>query len=85
MRIAAYILLAGAVQSFEGELGTKVFKMGVVKRQGMVLLIAQYVVLDTWRGDYISYSRITTTFPEVCSVIGVHLDRPMLENSDSIC
>lgn len=65
--------------------GNQEFQDGSCKRQGMLALIAHYAVLYTWRGDYTSCSRITTTFPEVCSVIGMHLDRPMLENSYSVC
>lgn len=45
--IAAYVRLVGAVQSFKGDMGTKDFKIGVAVRQGMVPLIAYYVVCDT--------------------------------------
>lgn len=65
---AAYILLVGAVQSFEGDLGTKDFKMGAVIREGMVPPHCTLCGLWYLRGDYTSCSRITATFPEVWSV-----------------
>lgn len=44
MRTAAYILVVGAVQSFEGDLGTKGFEVRAVVREGMAPLIAHCVV-----------------------------------------
>lgn len=47
MCIAAYIWLVGAVQSLEGDLGTKDSKIIIVVRQGMAPLAARLVVFDT--------------------------------------
>lgn len=40
MRTAAYILVVGAVQSFEGDLGTEGFEVRAVIREGMAPLIS---------------------------------------------
>lgn len=83
MRIAAYIWLVGAVQSFKGDLGTKDFKTGVVVRQGTAPLIAHYVVFDT-RGVTIQAApELLLLSQRHVEFVGVHLDRPMLENSYS--
>lgn len=84
MRIAAYIWLVGAVRSLEGDLGTKDFKTGVV-RQRMAPLIAHYVVFDT-RGGIIQAAPELLLLSQRCVVfVGVHLDRPMLENGYFNC
>lgn len=80
MRLAAYIWLVGAVQSFESNLGTKDFKTGVVVRQGMAPLIAHYVVLDTWTRQ--AAPELLLLSQRYVVFVGVHLDRPVLENSN---
>lgn len=83
--IAAYVRLVGAVQSFKGDMGTKDFKIGVAVRQGMVPLIAYYVVCDTW-GVTIQAAPELLLLSQRCVVfVGVHPDRTVLENSYSIC
>lgn len=85
MCIAAYIWFVGAVQPFEGDLGTKDFKMGVVVRQGMACLIAHYVVFDTQRVTIQAAPELLLLSQRCVVFVGVHLERPMLETSYSIC
>lgn len=83
--IAAYIRLVGAVQSFEGDLGTKDFKTGSCgeARDGTPHCTLWSLIS---RGVTRQAAPELLLLSQRCAVlVGVHLDRPMLESGYFVC